>query len=91
MRTIACNFNFKYIRTFWSFTNVMNPILQMKEHLKGWEPLQDPRKSLSSFKAWRDLLEDPNRHYKQSVSNTMDAYERLLWDVWIPYIRTAIR
>ena len=63
----------------------------MKEKLNGWEPLHDPRRGTTSFKAWRDLLEDPNKHYSQSVSDTMDAYERLIWDVWMPFIRTTIR
>ena len=66
-------------------------IFQMKEELKGWEPLLEPRRSIRSFKAWRDLLEDPNKHYNQSFIDTMDPYERLLWDVWMPSIRTTIR
>ena len=63
---------------------------QMKEELKGWEPLRNPRKGVDAFKAWKELLEDPHRHFNQS-QGSMDPYERLVWDVWMPFIRNTVR
>ncbi len=67
----------------------MFAVLQMKQEMKGWEPLRDSSQGVKAFMVWKDLLEDPNRRYSQSQNN-MDPYDRLIWDVWMPHIRTSI-
>ncbi len=63
--------------------------LQIKAELKEWDPLRDPKKHMSTFQTWKNLLEDPNRHYNQPNDN-MDPYERLVWETWMPCLRSSV-
>ncbi|KAL5009755.1 hypothetical protein ScPMuIL_012060 [Solemya velum] len=41
------------------------------------------------MKEWKRLLEEPRHNYGQEQSN-MDVYHRLVWDVWLPCVRSSI-
>ncbi|WAR09127.1 TFP11-like protein [Mya arenaria] len=61
----------------------------MNEYFKSWVPMRDPGYGISVVKEWQYMLGDPNHVYVQGQNN-MDVYQRLIWDVWLPHIRTAI-
>lgn len=60
---------------------------QMKGEMRGWKPFIEPNKFQQSFKSWKDLLQDSSIMYKEG---TMDPYDRLVWDIWMPNVRTTI-
>ncbi|KAJ8667917.1 hypothetical protein QAD02_009580 [Eretmocerus hayati] len=62
-------------------------IPKFKEHLKSWEPLKDPESHLALFKDWKDILEYGrlNMH-----SKAMSPYDQLVWNTWMPSVRSAI-
>ncbi|XP_053397449.1 tuftelin-interacting protein 11-like [Mercenaria mercenaria] len=61
----------------------------MREHFKNWNPLADKEYGLSVIKEWQYILGDPNHVYVKDQNN-MDVYQRLIWDIWLPHVRTAI-
>lgn len=61
----------------------------MAEHFRCWQPLRDPGYGVGVVKEWQYMLGDPNHVYVQGHNN-MDVYQRLIWDVWLPHVRTAI-
>ena len=62
---------------------------QMKKYFYTWDPLKDPTYGLHTIQQWKSLLEDYNNQYAGN-STDMDVFQRLLWDVWLPYLRTTI-
>lgn len=68
-------------------TTILLPVI--KENLKTWEPLEDPEEPLELFKKWRSLVETDKTHYL-SAAATQDPFAVLLWESWMPSVRTAI-
>ncbi|XP_058493162.1 tuftelin-interacting protein 11 [Solea solea] len=66
---------------------VVNPLL--KEKLRSWDPLKDSAYCLEDIGQWRAILESRDMHSSAPDSN-MDAYHRLLWEVWIPVMRLCV-
>ncbi|CAB4018567.1 tuftelin-interacting 11-like, partial [Paramuricea clavata] len=66
---------------------------KIKEHLEIWNPLQNPSYGLEVAKRWKKLLEgDKPNSFTLSTGpsldpNSMDTYERLIWEVWMPVFR----
>ncbi|XP_014665360.1 PREDICTED: tuftelin-interacting protein 11-like [Priapulus caudatus] len=61
----------------------------VKKFLVDWDPLADSTMGLEVFKHWKDILEDGNRLFGQSLEN-MDSYQQLVWEIWMPIIRTSV-
>ncbi|XP_064629175.1 tuftelin-interacting protein 11-like [Lineus longissimus] len=61
----------------------------MKKHFEAYSPLIDSTWGLETMKSWKDILHDGNRSLK-SNENDMDAYDKLVWDIWMPYVRRAV-
>lgn len=61
----------------------------MKEFISKWDVLSDPSYGVVTMQEWRLLLEDDATPLNLS-SSSMDPYQRLLWDVWLPPVRAAI-
>lgn len=61
----------------------------MRDYFKTWNPLSDNQYGLSVIKEWQYMLGDPNHVYIKDQNN-MDVYQRLIWDLWLPHVRTAI-
>lgn len=61
----------------------------MREYFKNWNPIVDKQFGLSVIKEWQYMLGDPNHVYVKDQHN-MDVYQRLIWDIWLPHVRTAI-
>ena len=67
------------------------PPRQMKQEFAGWRPVDKPRHGIVTVKEWKALLEHPlNKPYNGGEA-VMEPYERLMWEVWMPHIRTAFR
>ncbi|XP_046846613.1 tuftelin-interacting protein 11-like [Xenia sp. Carnegie-2017] len=69
---------------------------KIKEHFEMWNPLKSPGYGLEVVKRWKKLLEgDKPKSFCLSSGpsldpNSMDTYERLIWEIWMPIIRTNI-
>ncbi|MED6292995.1 Tuftelin-interacting protein 11 [Characodon lateralis] len=66
---------------------VVHPLL--KEKLSSWDPLKDSLYCLEDIGQWRAILEFRDMHSSGPHSN-MDPYHRLLWEVWIPVMRSCV-
>ncbi|XP_061906818.1 tuftelin-interacting protein 11 [Entelurus aequoreus] len=66
---------------------VIHPLL--KEKLFSWNPLKDSSYGLEEVGQWRAILESRNLNTGGHDSN-MDPYHRLLWEVWIPVMRSSV-
>ena len=62
----------------------------MRKEFKDWSPLRSPRHGADMVREWRPILADTHRTVGRGQSD-MDPYERLLWEVWMPYIRATVR
>ena len=62
----------------------------MRKVFENWEPLKNPRHGTSVMKEWKAILEGMGQPllYNQDY---IDPYDRLVWEVWMPEIRKAIR
>ncbi|MEE6524587.1 hypothetical protein FKM82_024159 [Ascaphus truei] len=61
----------------------------MKEYFKDWDPLRDPTYGIDVLTRWKNLLEEG--HLSHSAQDAaMDPYHRLLWEMWLPFLRTII-
>ncbi|XP_056130616.1 tuftelin-interacting protein 11 [Lampris incognitus] len=66
---------------------VVHPLL--KEKLRTWDPLKDSSYGLEEVGQWRAILESRQLHSSAPEAN-MDPYHRLLWEVWIPVMRSCV-
>ncbi|XP_068166980.1 tuftelin-interacting protein 11 [Antennarius striatus] len=66
---------------------VVHPLLKQK--LCSWVPLKDNSYCLEDIGQWRAILESRDLHSSAPDSN-MDPYHRLLWEVWIPVMRSCV-
>ncbi|KAM9744230.1 tuftelin-interacting protein 11 [Menidia menidia] len=66
---------------------VVHPLL--KEKLCSWDPLKDCTHCLEEIGQWRSILESRDMHSSGPDSNT-DPYHRLLWEVWLPVMRSCV-
>lgn len=52
------------------------------------------RELLDVFSRWKDVLEDDTIDLTADVSipskDNMDPYHRLIWEVWMPFLRNAV-
>lgn len=62
----------------------------MREHLKNWDPMKEPKRGLDALREWKILLEDSSHHDFSKDQSNMNVYQRLIWDIWLPHIRTAV-
>ncbi|XP_071087454.1 tuftelin-interacting protein 11-like [Haliotis cracherodii] len=60
----------------------------MKAFFAPWEPLSEPGYGFNTVREWRVLLEEPGGQHHDI--NDMDTYQRLLWDTWLPPVRSGI-
>ncbi|XP_066910452.1 tuftelin-interacting protein 11-like [Clytia hemisphaerica] len=65
----------------------------LTRHFSSWNPFKDPTHGIDVVKLWKEVLQDNHQtQYTQSNNEqrSMEPYERLLWEVWMPHIRTAV-
>ncbi|KAG5282785.1 hypothetical protein AALO_G00059910 [Alosa alosa] len=68
--------------------SVLHPLLKGK--LSSWNPLKDCSYGLEEVGQWRAILESGQMHHGAPDASNMDPYHRLLWEVWLPVMRTAV-
>ncbi|XP_041095950.1 tuftelin-interacting protein 11-like isoform X2 [Polyodon spathula] len=67
---------------------MVHPLL--KEHFRDWEPLKDGIYGIEVIGKWRALLESGQMAHSQPDMNAMDPYHRMLWEVWLPFVRASV-
>ncbi|CAI8029156.1 Tuftelin-interacting protein 11 [Geodia barretti] len=61
---------------------------QIKAVLETWDLAGDPEKPVPVFARWRHLLRETETSSTAiPSSDSMDPYDRLVWDVWMPKFR----
>ncbi|XP_078701272.1 tuftelin-interacting protein 11-like isoform X2 [Branchiostoma floridae x Branchiostoma belcheri] len=60
----------------------------VKKLLIDWKPLQDPTLPVQEFCLWKELLEESHGVPLGSDGSGMDVFHRLVWEIWMPHIRT---
>ncbi|XP_063065383.1 tuftelin-interacting protein 11 [Engraulis encrasicolus] len=68
--------------------SVVHPLLKNK--LSHWNPLDDFAYGLEEVGQWRAILESDQMHHGAPDAANMDPYHRLLWEVWVPVIRSTV-
>nr|XP_023692876.1 tuftelin-interacting protein 11 [Paramormyrops kingsleyae]XP_023692878.1 tuftelin-interacting protein 11 [Paramormyrops kingsleyae] len=68
--------------------SVVHPLL--REKLRSWDPLKDSTYGLEEVGQWRAILESRQIHHNAPDSSQMDPYHRLLWEVWVPVMRSTV-
>jgi tuftelin-interacting protein 11 len=73
------------------------PVLhnQLKQYLAlNWNIFNSDHELIDLFSKWKDILEDDTIDLTTENSipskENMDPYHRLIWDVWMPFLRRAI-
>ncbi|KAI6114784.1 GC-rich sequence DNA-binding factor-like protein-domain-containing protein [Pisolithus croceorrhizus] len=55
-----------------------------------WNPLRDPSGLVSTLRGWKQALKVNAADETLQVQKPMTPYESLLWNVWLPKVRTCI-
>lgn len=62
----------------------------LKQYFETWQPLKESRYGIDTMKEWKDILESSNARQSSSVNGRdMDIYHRLVWEIWMPFVRAA--
>lgn len=61
----------------------------LKDRLNNWSPLENPQEPMALFKQWKDILEGGQTQTLTNMS-TQDPYHYLVWQAWMPSVRTAV-
>jgi tuftelin-interacting protein 11 len=68
-------------------SKLISPLL--KDQLNSWSPLQNPQEPMALIKQWKDILDDGQPQTLTNIS-TQDPYHNLIWNAWMPSVRTAV-
>lgn len=62
-------------------------------HFSTWQPFTDPVYGIEVVKLWKEVLEENRNNMDFSngrEQRSMGPFERLIWEVWMPHVRSAI-
>lgn len=60
--------------------------------LASWSPLTAPKQYLDIFIQWKTILDKPNKRGTLDInSGSIQPYDNLVWNIWVPVIRTTVR
>lgn len=72
----------------------------LRNHFEGWNPHANPSHGLEVMVRWREILEKKEAENSafsitltQGLSHgdeKMKMYDRLVWEVWMPFLRAAV-
>ncbi|XP_012225804.1 tuftelin-interacting protein 11 [Linepithema humile] len=62
---------------------------KIKDCLLSWNPLMQPKQPIKLFQQWKSILESGISTTLQT--QTMQPYDQLVWNAWMPSIRGAIQ
>uniref|UniRef100_A0A1W7RC50 Tuftelin-interacting protein 11 n=2 Tax=Crotalinae TaxID=8710 RepID=A0A1W7RC50_AGKCO len=62
----------------------------VKDYFKNWDPLKDCTAGTEILAKWKALLENDRllSHSAQDLGS--DAFHRLMWETWMPYVRNIV-
>lgn len=59
--------------------------------LASWSPLTSPKQFIEIFSQWKDILEKPKHRGLLEMNNTsIQPYDSLVWNTWVPVMRGVI-
>nr|XP_054774972.1 tuftelin-interacting protein 11-like [Lytechinus pictus]XP_054774973.1 tuftelin-interacting protein 11-like [Lytechinus pictus] len=64
------------------------PLIQAE--LRDWNPISEINKHLDLFQTWKDILDSPDCQMIIQDHPAITAYERLIWEDWMPVVRRGI-
>jgi len=67
------------------------PLLQ--KHFASWRPLSEQHYGLDVVRLWKEVLDEKqpmSYGTDQPGQKSMNPFEKIIWDVWMPHLRTAI-
>jgi tuftelin-interacting protein 11 len=59
------------------------------KHLSDWIPLENAQFAVDVFEQWKDILNDLSQ--SGASSQRINMYEKMVWTVWVPKMRSAVR
>ncbi|KAL3882583.1 hypothetical protein ACJMK2_028913 [Sinanodonta woodiana] len=62
----------------------------MLDYFAAWEPLKNTSFGVNTMKEWQFILGTVNQQFGGQDTTNMDVYQRLIWDVWLPFVRRTI-
>lgn len=72
----------------------------LRNHFQGWNPILNPTHGLEVMVRWQEILqrkEAENSAFTLTLSRgvahgeeKMKMYDRLVWEVWMPFLRSAV-
>lgn len=64
----------------------------MTSALATWNPLASPKQFMDIFIQWKGILDKPNtkRGVLDGNNPQISPYDNLVWNIWIPVIRTTV-
>ncbi|CAO2629059.1 Tuftelin-interacting protein 11 [Lemmus lemmus] len=62
----------------------------VKEYFKDWHPLEDGSYGTQIISKWKSLLENDQLLSHSSQDLSSDAFHRLMWEVWMPFVRNVV-
>lgn len=62
----------------------------MKDYFKDWHPLEDSNYGTQIISKWKSLLENDQLLSHSSQDLSSDAFHRLMWEVWMPFVRNVV-
>ncbi|XP_021078206.1 tuftelin-interacting protein 11 [Mus pahari] len=62
----------------------------VKDYFKDWHPLEDSSYGTQIISKWKSLLENDQLLSHSSQDLSSDAFHRLMWEVWMPFVRNVV-
>ncbi|XP_021018472.1 tuftelin-interacting protein 11 [Mus caroli] len=62
----------------------------VKDYFKDWHPLEDGSYGTQIISKWKSLLENDQLLSHSSQDLSSDAFHRLMWEVWMPFVRNVV-
>ncbi|KAF7404601.1 hypothetical protein HZH66_003507 [Vespula vulgaris] len=61
---------------------------KIKDSLLSWNPLMQPKQPIKLFEQWKEILETGTSPLQ---TRTIQPYDQLVWNAWMPSIRGAVQ
>ncbi|KAL2729259.1 tuftelin-interacting protein 11 isoform X2 [Vespula squamosa] len=61
---------------------------KIKDSLFSWNPLMQPKQPIKLFEQWKEILETGTSPLQ---TRTIQPYDQLVWNAWMPSIRGAVQ
>lgn len=61
---------------------------KIKDSLVSWNPLMQPKQPIKLFEQWKEILETGTSPLQ---TRTIQPYDQLVWNAWMPSIRGAVQ